>query len=423
MERVVNDGSDLESAALPNAGSREHEVMTPSDMKEFIADTHDLRKLGAFDFGLSGDEEARAAALHREAVVIDLAFQHPGGHRLFEREPFRTRAAELSTTASGLDLIELINFELPYELDASLMRAFWDLTGVTAGQVDLFMDMGRTDTPQIHLELVDRVPWLRMALTADDVRRARADGEHALIGFSQPLHGFARDIDVIEKVYQQGLRVLLLTYNTTNVCGCGCTERLDHGLTNFGIEVVAKANELGIIMDTSHNGVQTTMEVCEFSRHPVTANHTNARALFDHPRCKTDDQIRAIAGTGGLIGISCVPFFLAGDPREASITHVLDHVDHVSDLVGWRHVGIGSDWPHALPKNVLRDVFSEATMRLLGGGAGEDLGDTLFNVTGFDDYLDYPNITRGLVSRGYTDEQIKGILGENSLRIFEQVCG
>ncbi len=399
--------------------------MTRPNPRARIEQTHDLDQLGRFDFGLSGAEEERATVLHGETTVIDLAFQHPGGYRLFDREPFKTRAAELSKTASGLDLIEIINFELPYELDADLMRAFWDLTGVTVGQVDLFLDMSRVDTPQIHLELVSRVPWLRLALTADDIRRAKKSGEHAFIGYSQPVHGFARDIDNIQKVYRRGLRVLLLTYNTTNACGCGCTERLDHGLTSFGLEVIQRAAELGILIDTSHNGVQTTMEVCKVSKHPVTANHTNARAVFDHPRCKSDDQIKAIADTGGLIGISCVPFFLAKDPRDADITMVLDHIDYVADLVGWQHVGIGSDWPHSLPKDVLRDVFSEATMKLLGGAAaaGDNLEDFLFNVNGFDDYLDFPNITRGLVKRGYDDEQIRGILGENYLRVFEQVCG
>lgn len=397
--------------------------MTRSDLISRISETHDLNQLGKFDFGLSAAEEERAATLHKEAIIIDLAFQHPGGYRLFDKEQFKTRAEELRKTESGLGLIDTINFELPYELDMELMRALWDLTGVTVGQLDAFMDMSDMDRPQTHLELLGRVPWLHLALTAGDIRRVKSNGEHAGIAYSQPVHGFARDIGVVEKVYRRGLRVLLLTYNTTNVVGCGCTERLDHGLTHFGIEVVKKANELAMVIDTSHCGKQTTLETCKFSRHPITANHTNVQNLFEHPRCKSDDEIKAIADTGGLIGISCVPFFLDRDPEKADVTKVLDHIDYAADLVGWQHVGIGTDWPHTLPKDVLRDVFSEATVKLLGGGAGEDLEDFLFNVKGFDDYLDFPNITRGLVKRGYSDEQIKGILGENYLHIFEEVCG
>lgn len=401
-------------------------VTVPSDKMALIEETHDFRELGTFDFGLSGDQEKRATELHNESIIIDLAFQHPGGYRLFEREPFKSRAEELRETASGLDLIDPVNFELPYKLDPELMRAFWDLTGVTAGHADLFMDMSRIDKPQIHLELAEWVPWLRLVRTADDIRQAQDAGEHALIGYSQPVYGFDRNIGNIEEVYERGMRSLLLTYNNTNACGCGSMERLDHGLTNFGIEVVQKCNELGILLDTSHNGVQTTFDVCKFSRQPVTANHTNARALFEHRRCKTDDQIRAIADTGGLIGITTVPFFLAKDPREASISHVLDHIDHVAKLVGWQHLGIGSDWPHTLPKSILLEVFSPASLKKLGGasaGAGDDYSSYLVNVKGFDDYIEYRNITRGLVSRAYTDQQIRGILGENYLRIFEQVCG
>jgi len=397
--------------------------MTGSRGPKLIERFPEYEGLGRFDLGLSSGEEERAARLHREAVIIDLAFQHPGGYRLFDREPFKSRAEELWRTAKGLKLLDVINFKLPYDLDLDLMRDLWEATGVTAGLLDAFMDMAHIDQPQTHLEVMARVPWLSLALTAGDVRRAKAAGEHAGIAFAQPVWGFGRDLSLVEKAYERGLRSLLLTYNKTNVVGCGCTERLDHGLTHFGVEVVKKQNELGMIVDLSHCGRQTTLEACRFSKQPVTANHTNVERLFSHPRCKSDEEIKAVADTGGLVGISCVPFFLTRDVDKADILMVLDNIDYVADLVGWRHVGIGTDWPHTVPKEVLRDIFSPATLELLGGGGAPSGSTYLLNVIGFDDYLDYPNLTRGLVKRGYSDEQIKGVLGENYLRIFEEVCG
>ncbi|MBW1713960.1 MAG: membrane dipeptidase [Deltaproteobacteria bacterium] len=379
--------------------------------------------LGQFDFGLSAEEEEKAAQIHQEAIIIDLVFQHPGGYRLFEREPFKSKAAQLGKTVSGLKLLDVINFKLPYDLDLELMQELWDATGVTAGLLDAFMDMTNVDQPQIHLEVMARIPWLSLALTAEDIRRAKRTGAHAGIAFAQPVWGFGRDISLVEKAYARGLRSLLLTYNKTNVVGCGCTERLDHGLTDFGLEVVKKQNELGMIIDLSHCGKKTTLDACKFSQKPVTANHTNVERLFSHPRCKSDDEIKAIADTGGLVGISCVPFFLSEDVSQANINMVFDHIDYVADLVGWQHVGLGSDWPHTVPKDVLRDIFSPTTVQLLGGGGAPSESTYLLNVVGFDDYLDYPNITRGLVKRGYSTDQIKGVLGENYLRIFQEVCG
>lgn len=379
--------------------------------------------LGKWDFGLTSGQEARAAKLHEESLIVDLVFQHPGGYRLFNREPFKSRAEELEKTASGLALIEIINFRLPYDLDKDLMRALWNKTGVTGGYLDLFLDMSDIERPQVHLEILAHVPWLHLALTSADIRAAHSCGEHFGIGYSQPVYGFSHDITLVERAYSRGLRSLLLTYNKTNVVGSGATETVDSGLTDFGKEIVRVQNELGMIVDVSHCGKKTTMDACTQSKAPVTSCHTNAEALMDHPRCKSDDELKAVAATGGLIGITAVPFFLQKDAATATINDILNHIDYVSDLIGWRHVGFGSDWPHTVPKSVLTNIFSPASQQVLGGGGAADASGWVANVQGFDDYLDYPNITRGLVKRGYSDEQIRGILGENFLRIFEEVCG
>src|SRR5262249_44649736 len=180
--------------------------------------------------------------------------------------------------------------------------------------------------------------------------------------------------------------------------------------------------EVGVIVDTSHSGRQTTLDACQASSAPVVATHTSAAALYRCDRAKSDEELRALAATGGVIGIVCVPFFLAApDSPGQTIELVLDHVDYVSQLVGVEHVGIGTDWPIALPHALQRRMFVPFLAEI---GFREEHGvDVVAALDGFRDYRDLVNITRGLVSRGYSDGEIAGILGENFLRVFEQVVG
>ena len=145
--------------------------------------------------------------------------------------------------------------------------------------------------------------------------------------------------------------------------------------------------------------------------------------MFHHARGKTDEALKAIAETGGVIGVLCVPAFVT-DAATPTIEHMLDHVDYIANLVGWQHVGIGTDWPNTAHEEVLRSILDPTA------AANKDLGfreedrlDVTVNLVGFDDVRDFPNITRGLVKRGYSDERVRGILGENALRVFSDVCG
>ncbi len=351
----------------------------------------DFPSLGSYDFGLSDSEEDRARRIHDEAIVIDFAFVHPGGYRVFEREPFKSGYQHLVGEYTGLELMEKLAFKFPYEADMDHMRTLWAQSGVTVGLVDAYYDMTKVDEPQANLEIIDLVPWLRLARNAADIRAAKAANEHALMLFCQPVGTVPRDLGAFERAYAGGLRTFMLTYNKTNVIGCGCTERLDHGLTDFGLELMALLGELGVIVDLSHCGRATTLEACKTSKHPVTANHTGAQALFEHARLKSDEELRAIADTGGIIGVFAIPFFMSHD-ADAGIDILLDHIDYITNLVGWQHVGLGSDTPHVAPKSVLAGVFDAGTLALLGFRP-EDNVTPAQNFVGFDDYGDYVNFT------------------------------
>jgi membrane dipeptidase len=211
-----------------------------------------------------------------------------------------------------------------------------------------------------------------------------------------------------------------LSYNSQTTIAAGCTDRTDAGVSNFGRAAIELMNSLGIIVDTGHCGKQTTLDACELSSQPVVASHTAVESVTAHDRCKSDEELKALAATGGVIGIVTVPFFLRETPG-ADMNDFLDHVDYAAKLVGPEHVAIGTDWPMQLPTWIMEELFTPLVAEI--GFREEHRIDPLASVGGFSDYLDFPNITRGLVSRGYSDEEIVGILGGNFLRVFEQICG
>jgi membrane dipeptidase len=274
-----------------------------------------------------------------------------------------------------------------------------------------------------RLDIVNQVfkelPWLRCVTTGAEIRQAKRDGVIALYAQWQPTSPIPRDLKTIDVAYAKGLRSLMLTYNLMDNVGVGCTERVDAGLSMFGLAVVRHCNEIGIIVDVSHCGHLTTMDACRHSKKPVTANHTVARSVYAHARGKSNEALRAIADTGGVIGVVAVPPFLT-DKKHATLEHMLDHIDYIANLVGWRHVALGTDWPLQVPLEILQATFGAEAEGL--GFSGQHTLDLTGRLVGFEDARDLPNITRGLVKRGYSDEAIQGILGENALRIFDEIC-
>lgn len=374
---------------------------------------------GAYPFGLSTEQEARARALHADAIVVDLLSQRAGGN-IFAAYPgdLQREAAALADEPGSLAerVYRFIRWpnEVARDGRSDLIADWYRQAGLDVICHNIGVDPGG---PALHAWMntpYADLPWLRYVTTAQEMRQAKRDGVVASFGNCQP-DGSIPNLDAIDTAYALGLRSLMLTYNSMTNVGSGCTERVDAGLSRFGLEVVDHCNRLGIIVDTSHCGPATTLDACRASRRPVTANHSAAKAVFDHARGKSDDCLRAIAGTGGVIGIVAVPAFLTDDP-EPTIDHMLDHLDHVATLVGWQHVALGTDWPLQAPLSLLQPLLAPTNKAL--AFRPEDRLDPAVNLRGFEDIRDLPNITRGLVRRGWTDEAIRGALGENALRVF-----
>ena len=194
--------------------------------------------------------------------------------------------------------------------------------------------------------IIDNPERLILADSSDDFLRAKKEGKVAVMPGFQNATMIEKSIDNIDKLYAAGTRWIQLTYNQRNLLGDGCTERTNAGLSDFGIEAVKRMNELGIIVDLSHCGSQTTNDGIEFSNPGPCFTHSMCEALYkNHPRSKTDDQIRAMANKGGVMGIICLGYMIGPDPGgKTTLDTYVDHIDHAVKIGGIDHVGVAADY-------------------------------------------------------------------------------
>lgn len=378
------------------------------------------------DFGLSAADEERARRLHRDSIVIDMLFQGPCGYRSFT-QPVLDLMRYVPDSASPTEryfaaVFAPIRAALQGQLNE--FRECWEHSGITAGNRQVGFGAPAYAIAQAQF---DTFAWLVKALKAADIRAAKRDGRRAGFLSTQDSDGLQdRKLDQLQTAFDFGLRMMGLSYNVQNAVAGGLADRFEGGITAFGVDVIAKMDELGIIIDMSHSSRQATLDACKLSKNPIVVSHASVTGLYDIARAKGDDEIDAIAASGGVFGVAAAPGLIAPQPLP-TIDVMLDHIEYLVKRVGSRHVAIGTDWPLPLDTGTLNDVFPVVKREYGARGKGRDkaldAGDAPTSLIGFDDYRDFPNITRGLVARGFSDDDIRGILGENFLRVFEKVCG
>lgn len=238
--------------------------------------------------------------------------------------------------------------------------------------------------------------------SVDDIRLAKNSGRIAVVlGFQNSEH--FRSVRDVGAFHELGQRVSQLTYNSRNSLGDGCVERHDQGITVYGASVVAEMNRIGMVVDVSHAGERTALDALRVSRKPVVISHSNCKALVPRsPRCVSDTVIRALAATGGVLGLTGIRNFV-WDGRPVTLNHLLDHYEHVARLVGVEHVGIGSD-------SDVEDYNGKTKKKRLQ-----------FDIHGLDTGTRIYDITEGLLERGYTNRHLELILGGNFLRVLSAV--
>jgi membrane dipeptidase len=247
---------------------------------------------------------------------------------------------------------------------------------------------------------------------AGDLDHAKAQKKIAVIMGLQNADEF-REAKDVKAFYQLGLRCAQLTYNTQNLLGSGSTERVDGGVTDYGIEIIKAMNEVGMLIDVSHSGDRTTLDAIELSPRPIAITHSNCRALNNHPRLKTDEAITKLAAKGGVMGITGVRMFVK-DKEPTTIEDIVDHIDHVVKRVGIEHVGIGSDSDLMGYDKMPADQLKQLRAAYKASYAFRDRIDT----DGFDHPQKVYDLTAALIRRGYSDANIEAVLGGNFRRLL-----
>lgn len=256
---------------------------------------------------------------------------------------------------------------------------------------------------------------MRIDSAADFARVKQSGKVGVLLGLQNAQH-FRRPDDV-DLFHGFGQRVAQLTYNSRTLIGNGATERRDEGLSDFGVAIVERMNKVGMAVDVSHCGDRTTLDAFEVSKKPVLITHSNARALANgHPRDKSDEAIRAVGKSGGVMGITGVRMFVR-DREPTTIEHALDHFDHVAKLIGPEHLGVGSD----IDLDGYDDMPPEINKQLRAGYKGSYGFREKIDIEGIDHPKRMYDLTEGLIRRKYTDAQIEGILGGNFRRVLSEI--
>jgi len=357
---------------------------------------------------LGKDERDHALALHEESIVIDSSV-----------------VAVIDYVAENMWLNDVMK------------------GGLTA--TNLTVCMGRSFTKALQ-ELIEHNQWAKknsdkvlVIKKASDIIKAKREGKHGIMYGPQDSMFLERDVDLLEIAYQQGLRAMQLTYNWQNEVGTGCREKKDAGLSIFGESVVEKMNELGILIDLSHTGDQTCWDAIEMSKDPVSFTHIIPRRSapekpggyaewsnrstslwgsfveYSKQRGKPDDMMQACVEKGGVIGVT--PFFVKKAGPSNITDDLLDQVDETVDIVGVDHVGFGSDLE--FPNSVTRGCFIWKNPDRID----VDYFTPMDKTWGYGWLEHMPNFTMGLVARGYSDQDIKKILGDNWVKLFKRVWG
>ncbi|MBA4790926.1 MAG: membrane dipeptidase [Rhizobiales bacterium] len=249
--------------------------------------------------------------------------------------------------------------------------------------------------------------------TATDIRRAKELGKVGILLGWQNTTGIEDRIDTLALFKDLGVSVVQLTYNTQNLVGSGCWEENDGGLSGFGREVVAEMNRLGMLVDLSHVGPNTTRQAILASARPCTYSHVAPRGLFDHPRNKTDEELRFIVDRGGFVGLATYPPFLKTG-ADTTLEDCVALFDYMVNICGEANVGIGTDFTQNQDEaffDWLRHDKGYARRMVPSKG-------TAPTVKGFGSLAGYGGLTRALQAAGWSEARIRGVMGENWLRFL-----
>ncbi len=266
-----------------------------------------------------------------------------------------------------------------------------------------------------HSELEESEAFI-LATTTEDIRRAKREGKIAFVICLEGAAPLENEISFLRNYYRLGLRCIGLTHNNRNGVADGIRERSGGGLTHFGVRVVEECNRLGIVVDVSHLSDRGTEDVLKVSTQPIVASHSNARKLCPKPRNIPDDLIKGIAQDGGMVGFHAMNALISDQPNP-TLEDLLRHLDHMVRVGGVDCIGIGPD----LMENWDPTIFTTVSARSSTVYSIPAVPTPYFYPEGMKSNADLPNLTEGLLKRGYSESDVVKFLGGNLMRVFDTV--
>ena len=255
----------------------------------------------------------------------------------------------------------------------------------------------------------DHADLIMPVRTTADIERAKREGKTGIILGWQNLSGIEDQIGSLALFKGLGVGIMQIAYNTQNLVGTGCYESRDGGLSDFGREVIAEMNRLGILCDLSHVGPKTSEDVILASTRPVAYSHCLPAGLKQHPRNKTDEQLRFIVDHGGFVGVTMFPPFLPRGPKS-TVDDYVEAIDYVVNLCGEENVGIGTDFTQGYDR-----VFFDWITHDKGYGRRlTDFGEVT-NPDGLRTIGEWPNLAAAMERRGWPEGRIERVIGRNWL--------
>lgn len=358
------------------------------------------------DFGLSLEQEEHAQQLHKDIVVFDslmecswydglLKQMHRGG----------TTAGSFSIGNFGLH-----RWQGATENIDSRLEDWWS------------SDTLASDIGYINAKARENPDDMMLCYSAADIRTAKEAGKVGFMLDCQNSEFVGKDTNRLEMFYNLGIRRVQMTYNVTVAAGAGCMEERNRGLSTYGGELIEKMNELNMLVDTGHCHSSTLEDALDVSKRPIVCSHAGMASRAKNPRTQTDEALKKLADHGGVFGVISTPGALNGTD-SCTVNDYLDTIEAAVNLLGIEHVGFGTDFTLAASvEEVLtapewNDKLREAV------GVNVQVWPWSDGHKGMENNSGYPNLTRGLVARGYNDEDIAKIMGGNFLRIIEDVIG
>jgi membrane dipeptidase len=359
--------------------------------------------------GVSSEQEQRVQKLLEECLVISLhdhAFVVPENpEQIFEyRRAGRDWTGYEGLAVSGMDAI----FDCLMDGTACITsKAGWKWD-------DIIWDLGMRLSDIAHQEMLIR------AETTADILRAKQNAQIAFIPSLEAATPIENELDRLDILYGLGIRSSGIAYSEANTLGCGLREVRDGGLTEFGRAAVQRMNKLGIAIDISHSGDQTSLDTIEVSQQPIFITHAGARGLWNTRRMKPDEVLKKCAEKGGVIGVEAAPHTtLTKEHPRHSIESFMQHFEYCVQLMGIDHVAFGPDTLFG-DHVALHHAF--ARQLSIKSAHGQQEFEEVEFVDGVENPAEeFPNIVRWLVKHNYTDDDIRKVLGDNAMRVLKQV--